>query len=288
MQLFCHAFSKTTVSRKLHIVLYTKKDNSLKTNRGANMSSNKEVFGGVEFEHWANRESLSLAEKFIIKNYLSQRAKTLEAGTAGGRIVFEMQKLGFKDLYAFDYVPEFIEEAKKRDQSGNISFAVEDATALSYNDCEFDQLIYLQQIICCIEDERGRLNAFTDAYRILKPGGIAIFSFLCFDWRIKSNFYGIFLAYLQLQRKVFNSNTPIQYLPQLKIAGKMNFGAIFDQQPYKYWYYIDEVYQIFKDVGFEIVALGTDLQLNQAKMLTSVEAIKKEPIQGMLYFVCKK
>lgn len=252
------------------------------------MSSNKELFAGAEFELWAKIGSLSLAEKFIIENYLSPEAKTLEAGTAGGRIVFEMQKLGFKNLYGFDYVPEFIEEAKKRDESNDISFAVEDATALSYNDCEFDQLVYLQQIISCIDDEYGRLNAFKEAYRILKPGGIAIFSFLCFNGRMKSNFYRIFVAYLQLLRKVSKSKISIQYLPQLKIARKMNLGAFFDEQPYKYWYYIDEVFQIAKSIGFEIVALGTDFQLNQGKMLKSVEAIKVEPIQGMLYFVCKK
>lgn len=252
------------------------------------MSSNKELFAGAEFELWAKTGSLSLAEKFIIENYLSPEAKTLEAGTAGGRIVFEMQKLGFKNLYGFDYVPEFIEEAKKRDQSNDISFAVEDATALSYNDSEFDQLVYLQQIISCIENEYGRLNAFKDAYRILKPGGIAIFSFLCLDSRIRSKFYRVFLAYLQLRRKVFNSDISIQYLPQLKIAKKINLGAFLDEEPYKYWYYIDEVFEIAKNIGFEIVALGTDFQLNQAQMLTSIEAIKKEPIQGMLYFVCKK
>lgn len=252
------------------------------------MANNKETYGGVDFDYWACKENLSDGEKFVIETYLDKNAKTLEAGTGGGRITLSMQQMGFKSLFAFDYIPEFIEHARQRDKIGNVSFAVEDATALTYDNDSFDQLVYLQQVLCCIEDEYARLSAFKEAYRILKKGGTAIFSFLNFDSRIQSNFYKSYIGYVEIMRKIFNSEFSSQYISRLKLAGKPNLGAIFDQQPYMYWYKIEEVYQIFKDVNFKIVALGTDFQLRQENMLTSLESLKKEPIEGMLYFICEK
>lgn len=140
------------------------------------MANNKETYGGVDFDYWAYLENLSDGEKFIIETYLDKNAKTLEAGTGGGRITLSMQQMGFQSLFAFDYIPNFIEHARQRDKIGNVSFAVEDATALTYHDDSFEQLVYLQQVLCCIEDKYARLSAFKEAYRILKKGGTAIFS----------------------------------------------------------------------------------------------------------------
>lgn len=252
------------------------------------MANNKETYDGVDFDYWANKENLSEEEKFIIERYLDQNAKTLEAGTGGGRITLSMQQMGFKSLFAFDYIPKFIEHARQKDKIGNVSFAVENATTLTYYDDSFDQLVYLQQILCFIEDEYARLCAFKEAYRILKKGGIAVFSFLNFDSRIQSSFHKGYIRYVETLRRIFISKFSSQYISRLKLAGKPNIGAIFDQQPYAYWYKIEEVYQIFKDVNFKIVSLGTDFQLRQKNMLTSLESLKKEPIEGMLYFICEK
>ncbi|MDF5718129.1 MAG: class I SAM-dependent methyltransferase, partial [Rhizonema sp. NSF051] len=153
------------------------------------MPNNKETYSTVDFNYWAYNQSLSQQEKFILEKYLDKNGTTVEAGTAGGRIVLEMQKLGFTSLYGFDYVPEFIEQAKQRDTTNSISFTVGDATALNYDDGFFDQIVYLQQIICCIEDDLGRLTALKEAYRILKKGGTAIFSFLNFEDRSRKPLY---------------------------------------------------------------------------------------------------
>lgn len=141
------------------------------------MANNKEVYSTVDFDYWAYRQNLSQHEKFLLETYLDKEGKTVEAGTAGGRIVLEMQKLGFTSLYGFDYVPEFIEQAKHRDPTNSISFTVGDATALNYDDGFFEQIVYLQQIICCIEDDLGRLNALKEAYRILKKEVLHYFPF---------------------------------------------------------------------------------------------------------------
>ena len=97
-------------------------------------------------------------------------------------------------------MPEFIEQAKQREASQSISFEVQDATDLTYKDSGFEQIIYWQQIVCFIEEEEKRLKAFREAYRIIKNGGTALFSFLSFESRIKSLFV-VYLAYLSMLRR---------------------------------------------------------------------------------------
>lgn len=195
--------------------------------------SNKEVYNTVEFDAWADKKGLNEDEKYLIVKYLHKNGKTVEAGTATGRILWEMKDLGFQELYGYDYVPEFIEQAKQREQSQSISFEVQDATALSYQNSDFEQIIYLQQILCFIEEDDKRLKAFREAYRILKNGGTALFSFLSFESRIKSPFV-LYLAYLSMLRRLSGANRSIQYIPWLKLGGKFNFLALLDRSPYPY------------------------------------------------------
>ena len=139
------------------------------------MNDNRNIYETVEFDNWAYREGLDYEENFLIEKYLNKDLRTLEAGTGGGRIILEMKNLGFTSLQAYDYLPGFIEQAKKKDPTGTISFEVEDATDLSYEDCSFDQILYLQQIISSIDGADHKLKALKEAYRILKQGGTALF-----------------------------------------------------------------------------------------------------------------
>ena len=252
------------------------------------MMGNKEVYSTTEFDVWANVEGLSDIEKFLIERYLNKNGITLEAGTAGGRILLEMKDLGFSSLYGFDYIPEFIERAKQKDISQSIVFEIQDATELKYQDSRFDQVLYLQQIINSIEEETDRLKSIKEAYRVLKVGGTAIFSFLLFEIRNQNALYVLYLKYLSLIRKLRGSSRSIQYIPWLKQGGKFNFYSLIDTGSCVYWYKIQEVEQLLKEVGFEIVAMGSSYQINQEKMHTSVETLVKEPIKDMLAVVCKK
>ena len=249
--------------------------------------NHQEVFSTVEFDAWADRKGLNEDEKYLIVKYLNKKGTTVEAGTAAGRILREMKDLGFQELYGYDYVPELIEQAKQRDASQSISFEVQDATDLTYENSSFEQIIYLQQIVCVIEEEDKRLKALTEAYRILKNGGTALFSFLNFESRIKSPLV-VYLAYLGMLRRLSGSNRSIQYIPWLKLGGKVNFLALLDRGPYPYWYKIQEAQQLLTQAGFKIVGVGSSYQIGQGKMYDNIESLKNQPIAGMLYFVCKK
>ena len=138
-----------------------------------------------------------------------------------------MQEMGFTNLARVDYVPELID----RDRDRRIDFQIQDAIGLSYPDNSFDQLIYLQQIICLIETAADRLKAIQEAYRILSTGGTGLFSFLSFESRSARFIYASYLTYLRILRKLRGDNRSIQNLPWLTLGGKFNPNSIVDRPP---------------------------------------------------------
>ena len=243
---------------------------------------------GLEFSTWLETQELFPEEKYLIQKYLGLGLKTVEAGTNGGRILFNMQEMGFTSLAGFDYVPGLIDRAIERDPERKIDFQVQDAIDLTYSDCSFDQIIYLQQIICLIDDETDRLKAMKESYRILKPGGIGLFSALSFEFRCSQAIYSSYFSYLQMLRKLRGDDRSIQYLPWLTLGGKFNFSALLDRPSYTYWYRVTEFYELLKSVGFEIVALGTDPQIEADRLKSTDLELLNEQIKGMLYFVVRK
>lgn len=251
-------------------------------------NNNKELYSDLEFDTWLNIEKLYPEEKYLIQKYLIPNLKTVEAGTNGGRILFRMQELGFSSLAGFDYIPKLIDRAIERDPNRTINFQVQDAIDLAYLDSSFDQIIYLQQIICLIESQEDRLKAIQESYRILKPGGIGLFSVLSFESRNSKMLYSIYFAYLKTLRKMRGDGRSVQYLPWLKLGGKFNISSIIDRSPYTYWYRVTEIYQLLKSVGFEIVSIGSDAQISTENLkLTDLELMNEE-ISGMLYIVVRK
>ena len=249
---------------------------------------NKEVYSTVEFDSWAHRGGLIPSERILFERFLNLGAETVEAGTSGGRILLELQKRGGHRLWGFDYVPAFIAEAKKRDLSGEITFAVMDATRLDYPDAKFQQIIYLQQIISLIESAEGRSRAVREAFRILRPGGTAFFSFLCAESRGASLAYRWFMGWIRLLRALRFSRTSIQYQPWLKLGGRINWAALLDRSPHVYWYQMAEAEAMLAAAGFKVVAAGTDEQVTAGTMQAAARLLRGLPLRGHLYFVCAK
>jgi ubiquinone/menaquinone biosynthesis C-methylase UbiE len=251
-------------------------------------SNNKELYSGIEFATWLDLAKLWPEEEYLIEKYLNPNLSIVEAGTNGGRILLRMQEMGFTDLAGFDYVPALIDQAIERDPLRTIDFQVQDAIDLAYRDCSFDQIIYLQQIICLIEQREDRLKALHESYRILKPGGIGLFSVLSFESRSSRKMYATYFKYLTILRKLRGDDRNIQYLPWLRLGGKFNFNAILDRPPFTYWYRVTEIYDLLKSVGFEIVSMGTDTQIGADSLKTTDRELLGEQLSGMLYIVVRK
>jgi SAM-dependent methyltransferase len=250
--------------------------------------NNLALFNDVEFYTWIEATELLPEERFIIDRYLDRHLNTVEAGTNSGRILFEMQKMGFTSLCGFEYVPKLVDVAISRDPNRSIKFEVGDALDLAYADNSFDQIIYMQQLLCMIDEAADRLQAVKEAYRILKPGGTGIFSVLSFEGRSAKPLYAAFFTYLSTLRKLRGSDLSLQYQPWLKLGGKSNPGALIDRGPYVYWYKAAEICELLTSNGFKIEAVAGNSQLAQGIVKTSERELTASDFDRGLYIVVKK
>jgi ubiquinone/menaquinone biosynthesis C-methylase UbiE len=249
----------------------------------------KQFYSTVDFDVWATKSGLNPDEKYIIETYLDKNKKTVDAGTGGGRILLEMQKMGFTSLYGYDIVPELIAVARQKDLSGSINFEVGDVTSLNYEDSFFEQILYIQQILSVLNSETEIKNALKEAYRILQPGGTALFSFISFETTTGGFVYNLYLIYLSIIRKISGSKFSIQYFPYNSHGGKFNLlGFLLGKGPYLYRYKLQEAYEDLQAVGFQVIAISSREQISQGIMYRTLEEMRQQPIKGAIYFVCKK
>jgi SAM-dependent methyltransferase len=247
-----------------------------------------QVYAGPEFERWAGAEGLIAPERFLIEHYLRRDGRILEAGAGGGRILRALTQLGFEHISGFDNVPDLIEQARRHDPSRAAAYRVLDARDVTYQDGEFDQIVYLQQIISFISDAEGRQKAVAEAYRVLKADGIALFSFLCFESRLQSAWHRAMIGYLACFRALARRRQSAQSMPWLWLGGRFNLSAILDRPPHVYWFRCEDAVQLLAEQRFTIVGIGTRAQTEQQRLCGSVEELRQMPMDGMLYVVCRK
>lgn len=252
------------------------------------MQDNKEVYSTVEFGCWADRQQLEPSESILIRRYLDPGARTLEAGTGGGRILLAMQAMGYRNLTGFDFVADLIRRARERDAHGEIRFDVEDATSLPYADGAFDQIIYMQQILSLIESPAMREKALAEALRVIRPGGVALFSFLSFEARSRSAKYRPLLAYLRGLRAVRGAPRSMQELPWLRLGDRFNWAALRDASPYVYWFRMPEAAALLERGGFRLAAIGSGHQVEKGEMAATPAELEGRPLTGMLYCVATR
>ena len=246
----------------------------------------RDVYGaGYEFKRWAwAGTDLIVPERFLINGYLKSDARTLEAGTGGGRILRALANAGFVDLTGFDNVPSFIDAAREQDPLGKIAFSVQDARAVSYADAQFDQIIYLQQVVSFIAEEEGRRRAVAEAYRILRPGGTALFSFLCYEVRLQSMLHKFIIAYLACLRAAAGRRRSLQAMPW----PLHRFSALLDRPHHVYYYRCEEAADLLTSEGFTILGVGTQKQTEEGKLCGSVVELQGMPRSGAVFFACRK
>ena len=247
----------------------------------------REIYAGPEFKHWVEEEELIAPERFLVR-FLRSDQSTLDAGTGEGRILRALSCRGFKELSGFDNVPELIHLARLKECRQPMAFSVQDARKLTYPDRSFDQLIYLQQVLCFITDAEGRRDAVAEAYRILKPDGLAVFSFLCYESRLNSVLYRAVIGYLRCVRTLLRQRRSAQYMPWLWIGNRFNISAILDRPPHVYWFRFQDAVNLLLHHGFKIVGIGTRTETAQHTLCESMEEFRRSPKSGMLYIVCQK
>ncbi|GAA4944133.1 hypothetical protein GCM10023314_16430 [Algibacter agarivorans] len=235
---------------------------------------NKDLYSNQLFTEWSEKEELLGIEKYFLEKYLiNKNGKVIEAGTGGGRIIFEIEKLGFSNLEAFDYVEKMISfcDEKKENLNSSINFKNADATNLvNYQEKEFDYLIYLQQVLCFVDKDVLPI-ALKEAYRIGKQNSIYIFSFL--NWN--SKLYNPILSMLINFFRILRGEKKSKYkLPWLIINNKVNWKFLNKNQPQNIWFKKKHILDILKKNGFSIIEIKSQ-----------VGTLDKE---GHLHIACKK
>lgn len=241
---------------------------------------NAELYSKALLDEWSKKNHLLEAENKLLKKYLKDTTgNVLDVGTGGGRLAFYVESMGFTNISAFDIVPEMIEHARIRGQELNskVNFTVADAARLDQFENEtFDYLLYLQQVLNFIPNEKLFYNALEESYRLTKLGGIVFFSFLDYNSRIINKPLNMVVNLLRIIR---NEKVEECRLPWLKINDRFNWKLFNKNQAQVYWVHRDNILSRLEKIGYTI------LEVKNSNQFKNKNTSKRK---GMLYVVCKK
>ena len=123
--------------------------------------------------------SLNIPEKIVIDKYLLNPHKILEVGCGAGRLAVNLYLYGH-DVKGIDLSEGLIERAKEKfpgERFPHLVFENDNAVTLSHQeDASYDTVFFTMNGIDYIENLEDRKSALLSAYRVLKEGGLFIFS----------------------------------------------------------------------------------------------------------------
>lgn len=184
------------------------------------MKNQKKVWDEIAPE-WHEYKKLPAqhAKAFLDK----QTGKVLDFGSGSGRYLMKIKK---GKMYLQDFSSEMIRLAKEKAKELNVEaeFNVSEMSKLPYKNDFFDGAICISSLHC-VDSEEKRKQAVKELYRVLTPGAEA------------------FIAVWNKDSKRFK-----------KLKTKEKFLGWQDKgKRYYYFYEEDEVHDLFKKVGFEII-----------------------------------
>ena len=105
----------------------------------------------------------------MIKDILNEKMDVLEIATGTGLIAINIAD-GVNTIEAIDFSPKMIDTANSKDIPSNVHFSVQDATALTFEECKFDAVI----ISNALHIIRNPEVVLENIKRVLKPNGTLI------------------------------------------------------------------------------------------------------------------
>lgn len=134
----------------------------------------------LHYARAAVRVGIWASERVLIERHFSKSQRILELGCGGGRVALGLLQSGYPDVIATDFSPIMVSLARAvladHDEGWEKIVEQQDATALTYPDASFDRAIFAFNGLMCLPSRDHRLAALRSIHRVLKPGGIFLFT----------------------------------------------------------------------------------------------------------------
>jgi 2-polyprenyl-3-methyl-5-hydroxy-6-metoxy-1,4-benzoquinol methylase len=159
----------------------------------------------AERERWGSlnaNEGLYPTEEHLVSKYVPGDGRVLNIGCGGGREALAMARMGMR-VTAVDLDPDYVRLCADHAIQGNLQIdcRVMDAMQLDFSDESFDAVVMVGQMIGHIRGRANRVTALREARRVLRPGGIGVFSTNSIEISWK---YRVYFALANFCRSVYN------------------------------------------------------------------------------------
>lgn len=127
-------------------------------------------------DHYVRRTEKGLFEKerrAIDRYFTESGARVLDVGCGTGRTTKPLHDRGF-DVTGIDVSAGMIRAGQEL--FPEIDFRVDDATDLEFDDETFDYVLFAHNGIDYVHPESDRLRTLRELRRVLRPGGVIVFS----------------------------------------------------------------------------------------------------------------
>lgn len=121
----------------------------------------------------AQEQGLRSLEQTVVREFFEPTGRVLDIGCGAGRTTHHLDERGF-DVVGCDVSEPLVEAAS--DLYPDLDFQVGDVSTLPFADEQFAYALFSANGLDYIHPERARLEALSEVYRILEPGGIFAFS----------------------------------------------------------------------------------------------------------------
>jgi ubiquinone/menaquinone biosynthesis C-methylase UbiE len=137
-------------------------------------------YGQSPAASWSDQCVIEMEIREILAR-LDDGDRVLDIGCANGFSTIQFAAQKRLEILGQDYIPEMIEQAKKRSAelggklAGRVSFDVGDITALDHAPESFDKVIVIRVVIN-LGEWPNQLRGLKECARVLKPGGLLLLS----------------------------------------------------------------------------------------------------------------